>query len=239
MKRILTVLLILFGLVRLADAHNGAVAIAVPVEGITLDGDFSDWPNDMQRYPLRQEGGDPLEGLQDFKGMFLVGYNETEHVLYLAVEVQDESLVLERVAGAQPWNGQDGCEVYLVAPHQKDQATQYAWWGEQRSMSPRRGVYLPWEHAEAQVQRQAGVHRYEWKLDLGAIADVELEPGTTLGLDVAVIDRDEDGSVSYGAWGAGINKGLYVDRVGDVVLMGTSDEGMPDVEPAEAGSIWK
>jgi hypothetical protein len=26
------------------SAHNGAVAIAVPVEGIVVDGDLSDWP---------------------------------------------------------------------------------------------------------------------------------------------------------------------------------------------------
>ncbi len=28
-------------------AHNGAVAIAVPVEGITVDGDLSDWPEGL------------------------------------------------------------------------------------------------------------------------------------------------------------------------------------------------
>ena len=35
-------------------AHNGAVVIAVPVEGITLDGDLSDWPEDMtaNAYPV-------------------------------------------------------------------------------------------------------------------------------------------------------------------------------------------
>ena len=26
------------------SAHNGAVAIAVPVEGIVVDGDLGDWP---------------------------------------------------------------------------------------------------------------------------------------------------------------------------------------------------
>ena len=29
------------------SAHNGAVAIAVPVEGIVVDGDLSDWPEGM------------------------------------------------------------------------------------------------------------------------------------------------------------------------------------------------
>jgi len=34
------------------EAHNGKVAIAVPVEGIVVDGDLSDWPEDMRRYPI-------------------------------------------------------------------------------------------------------------------------------------------------------------------------------------------
>ena len=33
-------------------AHNGAVAIAVPVSGIAIDGDLSDWPEDLRRYPI-------------------------------------------------------------------------------------------------------------------------------------------------------------------------------------------
>ena len=36
------------------QAHNGAVAIAVPVVGITIDGDLSDWPEDMTRYPIQR-----------------------------------------------------------------------------------------------------------------------------------------------------------------------------------------
>ena len=32
-----------------ATAHTGATAVAVPVHGIAVDGDFSDWPEEMQR----------------------------------------------------------------------------------------------------------------------------------------------------------------------------------------------
>ena len=44
--------LMLVGLVRSVSAHNEAMAIAVPLEGITLDGDLSDWPEGMRRYPI-------------------------------------------------------------------------------------------------------------------------------------------------------------------------------------------
>ena len=35
-----------------AAAHNGAMAIAVPVAGIEVDGDLSDWPEGMRWYPV-------------------------------------------------------------------------------------------------------------------------------------------------------------------------------------------
>lgn len=38
---------------RPASAHNGAVAIAVPVEGITVNRHLSDWPEGVHVYPLR------------------------------------------------------------------------------------------------------------------------------------------------------------------------------------------
>ena len=39
--RLLSCLLMLAALVRPLSAHNGAVAIAVPVEGIVVDGDLN------------------------------------------------------------------------------------------------------------------------------------------------------------------------------------------------------
>ena len=48
------ILLLLVLAVLPLQAHNGAVAIAVPVEGIVVDGDLSDWPDNLIRYPLRR-----------------------------------------------------------------------------------------------------------------------------------------------------------------------------------------
>lgn len=33
-------------------AHNGQVALAVPVQGIAVDGDLGDWPAGMRTYPF-------------------------------------------------------------------------------------------------------------------------------------------------------------------------------------------
>ena len=65
---------IVFGLLVLlsgpAAAHNGAVAVAVPVEGITVDGDLGDWPEGMDRYPIAlMEFGDTPKDSLDFQTM--------------------------------------------------------------------------------------------------------------------------------------------------------------------------
>jgi len=108
---ILGLILLLFVLPHSAQAHNGAVAIAVPVEGITVDGDLSDWPEGMTRYEIElPEYGDKPVHEEDFQGSFRIGYSEEENALYVAVEVRDGSTVVDTTA---TWNTQDGCEVYI------------------------------------------------------------------------------------------------------------------------------
>ena len=101
-------------------AHNGAVAIAVPVEGITVDGDLSDWPEDMVKYPIRRvEAGVPVQDEADLHGVFRIGYSEEENALYIAVEAHDQSMVMDTSSAAN-WNTQDGCEVYIDAVHGRE-----------------------------------------------------------------------------------------------------------------------
>lgn len=128
-------LLVLAGLVLRAEAHNGAVAIAVPVEGITVDGDLSDWPADIRRYPIvLPEYGDIPKDTVDYQGNFRIGYNARENALYIAVEVQDESTMIDTTAKAA-WNTQDGCEVYLETEHkEKDWSVSYVIWGNRQEV---------------------------------------------------------------------------------------------------------
>jgi hypothetical protein len=51
-RMILTLLLLLVAVP--LSAHNGAVAIAVPVEGIVVHGDLSDWPKGMDEYAANE-----------------------------------------------------------------------------------------------------------------------------------------------------------------------------------------
>jgi CubicO group peptidase (beta-lactamase class C family) len=191
---------------RLAQAHNGAVAQVSPVAGIKLDGDAADWPATLPPYPIaRAEYGDAPSGEKDLSAHFRLGYNHTESALYILVEVNDESAILDTAAG-RSWDTQDGCELY-VDPVHGPSATQYAYYLDQ--LSGRRS----WDGVEVAVRRTASGWRYEWRVEVPAVGS-----GLSLGFDLSVADKDQDGSFSWIAWGPGTQKASVPDRCGDLLL---------------------
>ena len=207
-------------------AHNGAAAVAVPVEGIVVDGDFSDWPDGMRRYliALVEFGASPGDE-DDFQGSFRVGYDPRVGVLYLAVEMVDESVVLDD-SPARSWNTEDGCEVYLDLEHQESSvAAQHIVRG--RSLQERSADDAA-TSATVRSTRTASLHRYEWGLSLKGLDLDRLGSGRTVSVDVVLCDKDADGSFSWMAWGKGSAKAGDFARRGDVVLV-------PD--PATLGEI--
>ena len=97
--------------------QNGAIGTAFPATGITVDGDPSDWAKNLKTYPIeRIESGDKLTNDNDLKANFRLAYNPGERALYVAVEVLDDSTVLD--GPDEPvWNAQDGCELFIDAAH--------------------------------------------------------------------------------------------------------------------------
>jgi hypothetical protein len=78
------------------QAHTGALAFGYPLAGITIDGDLSDWPAALPRYPIAvPENSATVPDSSDFYASFRVGFNPQESLLYLAVEVQDQSTVAD------------------------------------------------------------------------------------------------------------------------------------------------
>ena len=103
-----TILVLLLLAVPLS-AHNGAVAIAVPVEGIVVDRDLSDWPEGIKSYPIDEliGGDEPLEA-GDIEAELRVAYSQKVSALYVAVLVYDESIQIgDRIEATPQW--QDGC----------------------------------------------------------------------------------------------------------------------------------
>ena len=54
----------------------------MPVEGIVVDGDLSDWPGEMDRYQISVHDEDSLrERESDLRGEFRAGYNREENAM--------------------------------------------------------------------------------------------------------------------------------------------------------------
>ena len=206
------------------EAHNGAVAVAVPLEGIAVDGDLSDWPEGMERYPIRWSGSfDRPRDAEDFEGDFRIGYSARENALYLALTMRDESIVADPAVQGE-WDAQDGCEVYVDVGHEEGSRPigQYNMHG---SIPGIWDIGVALEEMSAAVQRTARFHYYEWRIDIGRKTggEVRLRPGMSLGVDVALIDRDADGSFSWMTWGPPVSK-FSANKLGDVVLVGEKGE---------------
>ncbi|NKB72477.1 MAG: hypothetical protein GKR89_35825 [Candidatus Latescibacteria bacterium] len=214
-------MLFLLTLPHAIQAHNGAVALAVPVEGITIDGDLSDWPPKMTAYPIaRRQAGAPLKGAADFQGAFRIGYHTEENALYIAVEVVDDSVV-RQARGEESWNTQDGCEIYLDLSREDEfpPPIQYYIRGSTLGLYPSNSGNL--KGVAAQVSWQENGYSCEWRIDLDRQNNgrSKLHPQMVIGFDVSLWDKDADGSASWIAWGKGAEKYLYAPDLGDVVLV--------------------
>jgi signal transduction histidine kinase/ligand-binding sensor domain-containing protein/DNA-binding response OmpR family regulator/HPt (histidine-containing phosphotransfer) domain-containing protein len=181
------------------------LALVVPVDGLRVDGDFSDWPADVRRYPIGRFHDGDVAGPDDLEAYFSVAHDVGSGALYLAVEVRDESIVVD-AASAALWDSQDGCEIYLAIGGDRTRVQQYALWG---TRAPGDG------QVEAAVSRQGDRHRYEWRLG-PAVWGGDWVAGAVLAFDVAVNDRDSDGSFTAVRWGA---PGSAVAGLGQAVLL--------------------
>lgn len=199
-----------------AQGHGGRTALAYPAEGIVVDGDLSDWPPDLPRYRvvLPEFGVAPEDSL-DLTAHYRVAHDPAAGALYVAVEIIDQSIVIDRSPRAE-WDTQDGCDIYVSLAHAPGSGTvmQYGLYGERLMYG--NASYADWRYLHGD-----GWRTYEWRIDLGAMAAAGQAPapGASLGFDVVVEDKDEDRSYSWMAWSPGTNKHTGGDRLGDVILL--------------------
>ena len=149
------------------------LALALPLSGITVDGDLSDWPRQMPSLPIRNEfgayGPTDTEGTdlgtsRDLSPSFRVGYDPGKQLLYVAVEVRDDVLypVDSSVAAT------DACEIYVSGLVSQDHPPiQYALVPGQATYPAfdRRGVHLNLRvdrRSYGAWKRQGDLTTYEW-----------------------------------------------------------------------------
>jgi RNA polymerase sigma factor (sigma-70 family) len=223
-------------------------AIARPLRGIAIDGSLDDWPSDMKKYKIAHRlkthgeydpGGSLFEEAPDAE--FMVGYDPEESLIYLAVRAHDSDVV---VNGKNQFSS-DATEIYLQgilgAPDDRSrsvldarfmQAIQYVGlpgdapaYNNAEKANP---VLLYGKTSDTRVRMKSrhldDVTTYEWAVeafDRYPERPSRLEPGKRLGLDVVLVDRDDDRKLaSWYSWAPykGVFKGFDARTIGELIL---------------------
>lgn len=207
-------------------------AVAYPVQNIVVDGDLADWPRDIKRHTVGKSlegqdsgyrglnGADPADS-PDLSAVFSVGYNPKDQLLYLAVSVRDDALVIGHGSHVDT----DAVEVYIdgLRTDRKATITDGSWWTTtDLSKAPvQQYVAIPGEgriygtpyktnsvllagdlsktRTRTAYRRSGSVTTYEWAIepfDRYPDRPTSLEPGKRIGFDLAVVDRDIPAGVS-------------------------------------------
>ena len=193
-----------------------AVAMARPLTGIVVDGNLSDWPDDLPRYPIaRHQQGIPPHSAQDLTASFRVARTPDGDALLLAVEVRDDS----RAPIADPASRHDACMVYLRRPQANGVAV--APYQFEMSSSTADGL-RPLDRSA--TGSRAGVRQYEWQLALADSGYGRLQGIQVIGMDILFRDADTDGSSGITGWApggyvdVGVYSGVSPEVLGRVIL---------------------
>ena len=250
MKRLCWVLggalALVMGSVGLGPAQATPTAYAVPLSGITIDGQLDDWPAELTRYPIDWISPayklTPPAGPADFSAHFRVGYEAAAGLLYLAVEVEDDELVTRPEAPG--FANQDLCEVYLEVEERGGEGAvvQYLlvptadplpsfWQGVPFPLVGNPlgvGDQPPPAGLQGAFQRVGTTTTYEWAIPLvapGAEEPFPLPVGRRLGFDVALTDVDgQEEAGNWIAWSPGIGKRRHPHHLGSLILLEHPEE---------------
>jgi hypothetical protein len=195
------------------------------VKRIQVDGDLNDWPAAMPRYTHRKlfpygesswEGPD-FSTSPDLSASFMAGYEPEEQILYLAVIVRDDKLIVGNTSDLDT----DSVEVFvdgLRSDRRIARPPGDSNWHENIGLSelpvqqyiaiPGEGkVYgmgygtnpilisgdLKTSQTRMAYRRRGDVTTYEWAIrvfDQYPDKPTRLEPGKRIGFDLAISDRD-------------------------------------------------
>jgi RNA polymerase sigma factor (sigma-70 family) len=233
-------------------ATRSPSAVALPLQGIKIDGRLDDWPTDREQYPIRNQlrhpsyDSVPRDTLVDPSAYFMTGYDRKVNVIYLAVVVKDQDVVVH------PTNthATDAVEIYIDGKFSEDalDPTEDDFWGrldaatmpvlQYATVPAKLAAYGDKEGANPSLvygrisrtttkmkyYRDGETTTYEWAVqafDHYPSRPTELKPGKRLGLEIAVLDKDPRPSKSaFLTWGLPPDffKGGDAGSLGELIL---------------------
>ena len=206
-------------------ADNGAIAVALPIGDVTIDGDLSDWPVDLEAIPITVSLRDnaPRDD-DDLSATFRAAYRVEEPAILVGVTVTDEAHLADD--DGESWIDHDLCILYVDPTHSPRGSGSLAWGvcGDRVGRVALHGAWDPlvkglgWHRFDHAVTRRGSVTTYELRVPL----DAPLDPPRSVGLDLVIVDRDPEDrpdNGSYLAWEPTDGKGFGAGRLGDLLLM--------------------
>lgn len=236
-----------------AAADNGAIALARPIDDITIDGDLSDWTDQNAWNSLEIAPGIRRD---DPRAEFRVAYSEAEGAIFVAIRVPDDHHFVhepdQRPADAA-WLDEDGLLIYIDPIHAPSGSAPIVILVRETgaSVSPQETSFDPAALEPRAVtlasamRRTGDVSTYEVCIELGD----HVRADRSLGLDVISIDVDAPSEPPNPAdrltlWGPAYGKSRAAGRIGDLILL-DSDRGTGRVsgsvewaEGADAGEHY-
>ena len=207
-------------------AHNGKVGYAYPLGKIVVDGDFSDWPQNMAKYWINSTISDQKpKSESDFSAFFNVGYNLDTRSLYIAFTITDEDFI-EDTSDNVRWNSQDGLELSIDGRHLPFGSGVASFMYSKKLRNTNHSNYDPfakaasWKIMEVATKRIGNQRFCEWRIQL----DEQLVVGKSIGLDFMFFDLDKDGSFTFAGWGRGERKYSNPKSLGDVILLPANEK---------------
>jgi RNA polymerase sigma factor (sigma-70 family) len=217
-------------------APRASVVHAPALTGITIDGQLDDWPSAMPRYPIDKllgvtghlgTGGlkdADLSTSGDLSAAFSVGYDPAAQLVYLAVIVRDDKLVIGHTS---PWDT-DAVEVYIDGLHSERRipipSEEEFDRLELKDVPVQQYVAIPGKgriygvrqvtnpalmagdvrktRTRTAYNRKGDVTIYEWAIqvfDQYPDKPTKLEPGKKIGFEIAVVDKDVPATTEKGA----------------------------------------
>lgn len=191
-------------------AHTGPHLVALPVADIAVDGDFADWPKDVQWHVI--ESPDP----RSLSVRFAVGVDRGRGLLNVAVDVADDVVMVE--GHGVPEQAQDGVDIFVDVPHRAARDLPARFFVHQEF-----GVGDARFAGAAQGGRRVGDHRiaYEFQIELAKLAAARGLPAGdfVIGFDVIASDRDGADRFTRISWTPGVDKDSSNAQLGDAWLL--------------------
>lgn len=225
-RRIFCLLIIAFAFYQQVLAHNGNIGYAYPLGNITIDGQFTDWPNNITVYKIGfPNAANKQPGEADLSSSFRIGYNAANRSIYIALQVSDDDFV-DDTSSRAAWNTQDAIELYLDARHLPTGSGVASFYYSKKLKHNNNAYYdafakdAKWNITEIAFVQKGNTRYYEWRFDLAN----EFAVGKTIGLDLQVFDMDSDKSFAVAAWGGGDSKYVNPRSLSDVMLMPSNEK---------------